>query len=106
MTARKIKSECGPSCTCSKHGIPVSTPFGPVPRHTGEWLKVRDAWCVIVPVIGNPKPGHFVRVHRQDGTTKDKMLVECLNRGMTKAVFSVKDYDGRYNDEDPEPYSW
>ena len=110
MTAKKIKSRCVASCSCSEHytgKLPYeSTADGPVPRHTGEWKKLHDEWCVIVPMAGDPKPGHFVRVHRKDGTTKDKLLGECVHRGVTKAIFAVRDYDGRYSDLDPEPYSW
>lgn len=115
MPAENKRRVCsGPSCTCADHGIPVVPSFtdhedtadGPVPRHKGEWLKIADTWYVVVSKAGNPKSGDFVRVRRRDGTTQDKLLVTRVSQGWTRTIFTVKDYDSRYSDLDPEPYSW
>jgi hypothetical protein len=79
-----------------------STASGPVRKHAGLWRKRGEEWCALVANEHNPESGEFVIIKRRDGDLREKMLSEKLeDRGQT-SIWSVKNYDGRYDDNDPD----
>lgn len=100
MNADPIEAEYAEA---AKTGIePANTPLGAVRKHQGAWRKRDGEWCALVANMHEPRAGEYVVCKRNDGATREKLLLEKLEDGPSFSLWSVTDYDGRYDDNDPE----
>jgi hypothetical protein len=98
MTTRSVADDWAEA---AKTGLePANTASGPVRRHAGLWRKRNDEWCAVVANEHDPKSGEYVVIKRRDGARREKLLCEKLESRDQTSVWSVMDYDSRYDDFD------